>query len=112
MIETTLLDWLQSKLPDPAYMEKTPGAPARHYVLEKLGGSVKDHIWNAVFAVQSCAPSMLEAAEMNSEVIKAMLAAPELPKICDVQLNADYNYTDTASKGYRYQAVFDICYKE
>jgi hypothetical protein len=23
-------------------------------------------------------------------------------------LNSDYNFTDTASKGYRYQAVFDV----
>ena len=28
------------------------------------------------------------------------------------ELNGDYNFTDTETKRYRYQAVFDLTYKE
>ena len=31
-----------------------------------------------------------------------------LEQIVSVSLNSDYNYTDTTTKEYRYQAVFDI----
>ena len=33
-----------------------------------------------------------------------------LPEIGRSQLNSDYNFTDTTTKGYRYQAVFDLIY--
>ena len=39
-----------------------------------------------------------------------MLEAAALPEIGAVHLNSDYNFTDTAAKRYRYQAVFDVTY--
>lgn len=36
----------------------------------------------------------------------------EHPKISRVQLNSDYNFTDTAQKRHRYQAVYDITFYE
>ena len=113
MIEKTLRRYLEHALPDPVFLEKLPGAPERRYILEKTGRDVADHIWSAVIAVQSCAPSLLEAAEMSSAAVAAMLAAPSPQRrISGVKLNAEYNFTDTSVKGYRYQAVFDIYYKE
>ena len=47
---------------------------------------------------------------LNEAVKAAVEAAIELPEISSVQLNSDYNYTDTATKRYRYQAVFDFVY--
>ena len=37
-----------------------------------------------------------------------MADADTLEDICAVRLNTDYTFTDTASKRFRYQAVFDI----
>ena len=34
----------------------------------------------------------------------------EHPQISRVQLNSDYNFTDTAQKRYRYQAVYDLTF--
>ncbi len=42
----------------------------------------------------------------NETVKLAMDSLDELAEVCRVQLNSDYNFTDTASKRYRYQAVF------
>ena len=48
-------------------------------------------------------------ATMVEEVFLAMLdELIELGIIASVRLNSDYNYTDTTTKQYRYQAVFDI----
>jgi len=34
----------------------------------------------------------------------------ELDSISSCGLNSDYNYTDTATRRYRYQALFNIVY--
>ena len=34
------------------------------------------------------------------------------PEVAACRLNADYNYTDTTKRLYRYQAVFDLVYYE
>jgi hypothetical protein len=52
---------------------------------------------------------MYEAATMNEEIKAAMLnSLITLGSVAKVDLNSDYNYTDTTTKTYRYQAVFDI----
>ena len=61
-------------------------------------------------AVQSYAPTLLPAAELNEQVKTAMFGAAQLPGVAAVHLNSDYNFTDTSSKTYRYQAVFDVTY--
>lgn len=110
MIELILLNYLSDVLSVPVVMER-PESPASSYVLlEKTGSSVTNHIKSATFAIQSYAPTMCEAAELNENVKTALEASIILPEISAARLNSDYNYTDTASKQYRYQAVFDFIY--
>ena len=40
----------------------------------------------------------------------ALRAMPDTEDIGGAKLNSDYNFTDTAMKRYRYQAVFDFTY--
>jgi hypothetical protein len=51
---------------------------------------------------------MFEAATLNEQVKQAVFDSVSLDEITAVSLNSDYNYTDTATKRYRYQAVFVI----
>ena len=51
---------------------------------------------------------MYDAAALNEEVILAMQNLIEVDDVTHVELNSNYNYTDTTTKEYRYQAVFDI----
>ncbi|OOV85805.1 hypothetical protein BTA35_0216720, partial [Oceanospirillum linum] len=60
------------------------------------------------FAFQSYAPSMYEAAVLNEAVKETVEGMIELDEISKIKLNSDYNYTDTTTKEYRYQAVFDM----
>ena len=53
---------------------------------------------------------MLNAAVLNDKVKKAMDKMIELPEISSCKLNSDYNFTDTETKRYRYQAVYNIVF--
>ena len=109
MIETVLLNYLNNVgLSATVYMEQPKVKPEAFFVLEKTGGNRTNHINESNFAIQSNAPSLASAAQMNEEIKTAMLNAITLNDISRVELNGDYNYTDPTTKQYRYQAVFVI----
>jgi hypothetical protein len=51
---------------------------------------------------------MLAAISLNDQVKAAMENIVELDEVCACRLNSDYNFTDSTSKQYRYQAVFQV----
>ena len=75
--------------------------------VERTSGSGQ-FVKESTVAIQSYEESMFKAAELNELVKEAMFDMIELDYITKVTLNSNYNYTDTATKEYRYQAVFDI----
>jgi hypothetical protein len=110
MIEVILREYLEEALDVPVCLEQPPKPPKKYVLIEKTGSSKVNHITSATMALQSYAPTLYETAVLNEAVKAAVEAAIELPEISSVQLNSDYNYTDTATKRYRYQAVFDFVY--
>lgn len=112
MIEDLLINKLADCLGLPVYAEIPKNPPSEFYVIEKTGGALVNHIKSATLAIQSySATSKFSAASMNDDLKDVMLDdIYEMPEITDVELNSDYDYTDTAQKLYRYQAVFDIKY--
>lgn len=108
MIEKILLDYLAGALDVPVYPHLPPGAPDSCAVLEKTGSGCTDHIFSATVAVQSYGATLWQALQLNEKVKAAMADADTLEDICAVRLNTDCNFTDTVSKRFRYQAVFDI----
>lgn len=110
MIEKVVLDYLGGKLDVPALMEEPSEKLDAYIVIEKTSGGSNNRIESAALAVQSYGKSLYEAAQLNDKVKEAMQEIIELVEISSVSLNSDYNYTDTARKKYRYQAVFDIVY--
>jgi hypothetical protein len=110
MIETTILNYLTSNLTVPAYMEEPEDPPETYVLVEKMGSSEDNHIESATFIVQSYADSLYNAAVLNEAVKAAMRSSVTLSSISRCKLNSDYNFTDTQTKRYRYQAVFDITY--
>lgn len=110
MIVITVRDWLISQLELPVYGEIPADPPTEYIIVEQTGGSDINHIRGATLAIQSHAGTLLRAMEINELAKSAMDALPELPEIFSSQLNSDYNFTDTASKSYRYQAVYNVFY--
>lgn len=91
-------------------MEMLEKPPPQFVLIEKTGSSTKNHIESATLALQSYAGSLYLAAELNEKVKKAMDNIATLTDISKSKRNTDYNYTDTARKQYRYQAVYDLVY--
>ncbi len=114
MIESIVYDFLSDNMTVPVYMEIPSDPPTKMIVLEKTGSSQENLIKRATFAIQSYGKSLFEAAGLNETLKEIMMDGLDgllsLDEISAVNLNSDYNFTDTTTKKYRYQAVFDIVY--
>ena len=113
MIETILIDYLNSKLIPEVYAERPIDIPEKYVLIEKTGTSRENMITTSVIAIQSVVDalqggSMLDAMDLNEDVKEAMEGLIALDEIVQVTLNSDYNYTDDSTKEYRYQAVYQI----
>ena len=108
MIELIVYTFLKNELNVPVFMERPEMPPEQYVLIEKTGSGVENHIKSATFAIQSYADSMFDAASINEEVKEKMLDIIGEKEITKVSLNTDYNFTDTSTKKYRYQAVFDL----
>ena len=112
MIEDVIKNFLESKLTVPVLMEVPKSPTSQFVVIEKTGGGQENLISSAILTIQSYAPSLYKAAVLNEQVKHWMMDGLEgaitLDTIAHIALDGDYNYTDTTSKRYRYQAVFDI----
>lgn len=108
MIEKIIRDYLTMALSVPVYLERPVSSPASFVLLEKTGGSKTNHINYSTFAFQSYGASLYDAAALNVLVMAAVENLIELPEICSVRLNSNYNFSNTARKEHRYQAVYEI----
>lgn len=110
-IEYKVLKYLNDNLRGvSAYMEEPKSPSAKYVLMEKTGSSESDHVKTATFALQSYGSSMEEAVDLNEEVKDVMENFWESADIYACKLNSDYNFTDTQTKRYRYQAVYNITY--
>lgn len=107
MITKDLLDYLSSRLSVGVYME-APAQPTNYVLLDQTGSSRTNHIITTTIAIQSYAPSLYEAMLLNEEVKATMTGFLELAQVTRVELDTDYNFTNTATKQYRWQAVYFI----
>ena len=110
MIEKIVLDYLSAALSVPVYMEVPAKPPDVFVLVEKTGSSRANRVNRATLAVQSWAETMPAAAALNEEAKAVMDGLSELDSISACRLNSDYNFTDTTTKHYRYQAVFDLVF--
>ena len=88
-----------------------PGSvPEEYILLERTGSSMRNHIKTVTIAVQAISSvSLYRAAQINEAVMFVMLyGLPQENAVFGCRLNTDYNYTNTATKQYRYQAVYQI----
>ncbi len=114
MIEKTVLDYMTAELSVPVYMEippETPDSPSSFVVIQKLGSTFTNRLDTATMAFQSYSKnSLLEAARLNESVKAAVENMVSLATVSNCFLNIDYNFTDTRTKRYRYQALYVITY--
>lgn len=106
-IEEIVCNYLSTVLDCPVLPERPERPFGRMVFIERTGGNGR-WVRETTIAIQSYEESMYKAAKLNDDVIEAMYGLVSLPEITHVALNSNYNYTDTRTKEYRYQAVFDI----
>lgn len=111
-IEQVLIKYLSDKLSVPVYAErpKSKDLTASYVLIERTGSGIENHIKNATIAIQAYGATMEKAMLLNDEVIDAMDSIESNENVFTARLNSSYNYTDTTTKEYRYQSVFDIYY--
>lgn len=107
MIEKTIVDYLSENLEVFVGME-APEQITNYVLVDKTGSSRSNHIITSRFAIQSYGATLYSAMLLNEEVESVMEGLLELDEITRVQLETDYNFTNTATKQYRWQAVFSI----
>ena len=110
MIETLIIEYLSGALsPVKVTAEEPDNLVGKHVVIEKTGSSITDHIKTSTIAIKSYGSSLYEALVLNAQVKNAMDGFEfDSSKISAVELDTDYNFSDTAKKRYRYQAVFTV----
>lgn len=111
MIESTFRDFLEEKLNVSTYLEHEKNMPKEYIMIEKTGGSSSNFISSATIAIQSISSTMAKASKLN-EKVKTLLLLETPKSVSSCKLNSDYNFTDTETKQYRYQAVYDITHYE
>ena len=108
MIEKTVRDYLLTVLSVPVYTDRPANPPVDRVVIERVGGSAENLARHARIAIQSYGGTRLAAGTLHEQVLAAM---PNIGTVDGgVYLDSEYDYTDTTTKVYRYQAVFDITY--
>lgn len=110
MIEKIVLNHLMEKMTVPVYMEEPEEPPEAYIIIEKTGSGGKDQLKTATLAIQSYGKSMEQAAQLNEDMKEAMEDIENQNPVSRAQLNSDYNFTDTNTKRYRYQAVYDFIF--
>lgn len=110
IIEVYLIEYLSKELGVNVYGQEEDAEDGSYVVIEKLGSYVENFTRHATIALKSYGTTLLESAELNERVKNAMDDVIKKPEISCSKLNSDYNFTDTTTKKYRYQAVYDLVY--
>lgn len=110
MIETTVINYLKKKFPDEIVKAEVPkGMPDRFITVEKTGSQqLGIGLFQSTIAVQSWDTTKNKAAELSGEVCEALRSMPDEEDEVTRSKGSDYDFTDTATKRHRYQAVFTL----
>ena len=108
IIEAAVIEYLSTQLDVPVYAERPEKEEAAYVLVEKTGSTTANLVTTSTIAVQSYGATLYDAAGLNEDVKDAMRVLPQEQDICACYLDSDYNFTSTASKHPRYQAVFSV----
>lgn len=108
MIDIVILDYVSAALDVPVRMEIPEKRPPRFVVLKRSGRGRENGLESANLFADSYGESLLDALELHEQVKDVLDTLDTLKEISSAELATDYPLTDTASKQYRYQAVYEI----
>lgn len=121
MIAVELLDYLDAHLNETLSSEEieevfvgmeAPEQLTNYVLIDQTGSDRRNKIVTTTFAIQSYGASLYDAMLLNDRVKAVMNDFYERDDIVNVRLQTDYNFTNTETKQYRWQAVYDITHYE
>lgn len=114
MIEKKVRKHLEKKIKVPVLFEfpkvpdDFPELPEKFVVIEKVGGSVQNHLRRESLAFQSYGDKLGDVMELDESVQKGIFSLIEDNEVTSIKLASNYNHTDERRKKHRYQSVFDF----
>ena len=108
MIAQLLLDYLSDNLEGIHVGMEAPRQLTGYVLIDQTGSSRTNHIITTTITVQSYGASLYEAMALNERVKAVMDGFIEEDYVTKVSLETDYNFTNTETKQYRWQAVYQI----
>lgn len=108
LIEEFVVQYLNGELSVPVSGAVPSPMPDTFVTVERTGSSITNKIRTATLAIQAWAESIDAAANLCAEVTETMENIVENDEISRCSLDSSYNFTDTSTKRFRYQAVFDL----
>lgn len=107
MIIPKLINYLHNNLSVYVGVE-APEQLTDYVLIDQTGSTNSNHLMTTTVAVQSYGATLLAAMQLNESVKAVMLSFVSDPDVSAVRLQTDYNFTNTATKQYRWQAVWEI----
>lgn len=110
MILALLIQYLTTGLDDPnIYVGiEAPSQTTNYVLIDQTGSDTTNHITTTTVAIQSYGASLLDALTLSDTVKGLMLNFVAEDEVAAVRLETDYNFTNTTTKQYRWQAVYQI----
>lgn len=87
---------------------EAPEQKTNYVLIDQTGSSMANHIMTTTVAVQCYGKSLYDAMELNETVKGLMIDFAAEAEVASVRFETDYNFTNTATKQYRWQAVYQI----
>ncbi len=87
---------------------EAPEQTTGYVLIDQTGSDTRNHITTTTIAIQSYGATLYDAMYLNESLKAVMNGFVALDEIASVQLNTDYNFTNTETKQYRWQAVYQI----
>lgn len=110
MIDFIIKKFLEKKIDVKIFMVEPDLSLDRFVTFERISNSKKDYLYTTTFAFQSWANTLYDAMILNEKVKEALETLDQEKEVMYSKLQNDYNFTDTETKKYRYQAIFEIKY--
>ncbi len=111
-IESKVIEYLSDAFPSiPEYGEVPQDRPNLMLVVDTTGEAIANLVPTSSVVVDSDAESKASASVLNDAVIDMMMQMTAVEGVSAVSLNSSYSDTDTASKEYRYGALFEITHE-
>lgn len=112
MIEKTVLDYLDSALDVPVYLEQPKSKPNEYVLIKIISMGRVNYINNASFYLRSISTSLFNASKLNKDVMNAMDAIISEDSISASKIGGMTQDIDTTTKTYAYECVYNLVFTE